>query len=253
VGDNQLLKNNTDYGHSIKSFWMLQQIGEILKDEELITFAENNASQLLSSAFDTNTRTWTKQPYLDSQEQIVRDENKNWWIYSELDQMSGTLCLKDGFYCDNYLESTVNWWLDNMVDKTYGEVWEEVKSDGSKIGRKQWEWKNGFHSYEHALVGYVTSELARGNEIQLYFANTDGNTNNLQPYYYDGNITQYSTELMPTIQDTRLQSFLSPDLQRVSVRFQNLQTQNVPEPLTIIGSFTALGFGLLFRKKLNKS
>ena len=46
-------------------------------------------------------------------------------------------------------------------------------------------WKNAFHDFEHALVGYITSQAVRGEPVRLYYAfehQPAGNT--IQPYLF---------------------------------------------------------------------
>jgi mannose/cellobiose epimerase-like protein (N-acyl-D-glucosamine 2-epimerase family) len=51
-----------------------------------------------------------------------------------------------------------DYWFTHLVDKEFGEVWNNV--DGRthapvRQALKQWEWRNAYHSFEHALVGYI--------------------------------------------------------------------------------------------------
>jgi hypothetical protein len=56
---------------------------------------------------------------------------------------------------------------------------------------KQWPWKNGFHSFEHALVGYITAQQLRGEPVVLYYAfdpRESGQT--VRPYFFTGEVQQ---------------------------------------------------------------
>jgi mannose/cellobiose epimerase-like protein (N-acyl-D-glucosamine 2-epimerase family) len=81
------------------------------------------------------------------------DLDKTWWVYDELDQLAGTLALSDPKFAQ-YLPRAYDYWFTHLVDKEFGEVWNNV--DGrthAPVAPKQWEWKNAYHSFEHALVG----------------------------------------------------------------------------------------------------
>ena len=54
---------------------------------------------------------------------------------------------------------------------------------------KQWEWKNAYHSFEHALVGYIVAQQLRGDVVTLYYAfPSDLPADSVQPYYFLGTI-----------------------------------------------------------------
>src|SRR5262249_13909359 len=94
-----------------------------------------------------------------------------------------------------------------FVDPVYGEVWNSV--DGRthmpiRVRPKQWQWKNAYHSFEHALVGYITSQQLDRNLVTLYYAFPDDTTPNfVQPYYFSGQIE--SIAVMTDSQGRRLQ------------------------------------------------
>ncbi len=113
-----LLPGKADYGHAIKSLWMIYHTGQLVKDESLVNFAKTNAGRLLQEGYDADSGTWTSAPFLDENGKVVRNLDKKWWIYAELDQVAGTLSLEEPSYAEKYLRSTVNWWFDNMVDQT---------------------------------------------------------------------------------------------------------------------------------------
>jgi hypothetical protein len=56
-------------------------------------------------------------------------------------------------------------------------------------------WKNGYHSLEHALVGYITSQALHGKPVVLYYAFKPNATDmTLSPYFYSGIVKQKKTE-----------------------------------------------------------
>lgn len=261
VDDDRLLEGNTDYGHSIKSLWMLQQAGEVLQDSNLVDFAESNATKLLAEAYHEPSGSWANNPYLDSDGNFTQDLNKIWWIYQELDQMAGTMCLDEASFCDNYLENTANWFFDNMVDETTINkgIYQTVSADGSTTsGRKQWKFKSGFHSYEHALVGYITSSFAVDEDIELYYASSEDictsggglKLGSIQPYYYEGNITECETNLISITGNDDLDSILqTSNYQQITIAFSPNNSQPVPEPLTIMGTIFAGIIGRIMKGK----
>ena len=77
-----------------------------------------------------------------------------------------------------------------MVDQKHGEVWTTVSgSTNLPVGDlpKQWPWKNGYHSLEHALVAYVTSAARTGDPVTLYFAHDAAA---VRPYFFDGAVVR---------------------------------------------------------------
>jgi uncharacterized protein (TIGR03437 family) len=121
-----------------------------------------------------------------------QDKNKNWWVYCELDQLAGTLALDDP-QAGRFLPQTTAYWFRYFVDHQYGDVW-----NGTTFGTnapqkdmpKAWQWKNAYHDFEHALVGYITSQQLLGQSFQLHYAfpvNMDLGT--VHPYFFQGEIS----------------------------------------------------------------
>lgn len=85
-----------------------------------------------------------------------------------------------------YLERTYDYWQRYFVDPLYGEVWTTVSgSTNLPIGDlpKQWPWKNGYHSLEHALVAYITAAARTGESVTLYFAASEPGVD-FRPYLF---------------------------------------------------------------------
>jgi hypothetical protein len=61
---------------------------------------------------------------------------------------------------------------------------------------KQWSWKNGYHSLEHALVSYIACQQLHNEPVTLYFAFRDGvpEASRVQPYYFTGTIEALEDE-----------------------------------------------------------
>ena len=115
------------------------------------------------------------------------DLDKTWWVYDELDQLTGTLALSDPKFAQ-YLPRAYDYWFTHFVDKEFGEVWNSV--DGrthAPVAPKQWEWKNAYHSFEHALIGYIVGQQLNDQPITLYYAFPSAETaKSAKPYFYSG-------------------------------------------------------------------
>ena len=104
--------------------------------------------------------------------------------------MTANLALVDPIYACKLIE-TYNYWLNHMVDKEHGEVWHMLKEDNTpdKSFPKQHIWKNAFHSFEHALVGYICSQHFQNKQIKLYFAfSDDPEPVTVTPYNFSGKL-----------------------------------------------------------------
>ena len=208
----------TDFGHSIKSFWMLYLAGRLIKDTELVQFAKNNALRLLETAYLKESGSWATM-YTDST--LAIDKSKIWWSYAELDQMAATLSLQDTSVFGKYLLKTYKFWESEMIDHQNGELFLGLDEQNKRIDSfdlKIFHWKNGFHSLEHALIGYLSSVSFHNEEVELYYAfnrsiNQKGIT--IRPYYFEGHITdmEYSDFKNPLFRDMFI----------TKVKFRNLQ------------------------------
>jgi len=214
LNDPGFVSNNNDYGKSIKAFFMIYLTGKMVNNERLISFAQTNASRLLESAYDSDSGTWGLRFILDENGEVINDLDKIWWVYTELDQMAATLSLEDSSYIDKYLKSTVNWWLENMVDHQNHEVWNKLTwPELTPKLPKQYQWKNGFHSHEHVVVGYITAQATQNQPVTLYFARKQGQENDgIRPYYYTGKVTEIKTEPLPSV----------PEINKVTVTFTDI-------------------------------
>lgn len=175
--------HHTDFGHSTKTFWMIYMVGKLTGDNEMMEFALTNGSRLLATAFDEEAGSWASRLNPDGS----KDLNKEWWIYAELDQTAASFSLDDATFYDKYLVKTYPWWITHMVDHTNGGVWHKINyPDLTPRYPKVHLWKNGYHSFEHALIGYITDRLRDKEPVILYYALPEGKQSWLQPYYYSG-------------------------------------------------------------------
>jgi hypothetical protein len=186
--DKALATAGTDFGHNAKALWMIRWAGLITGRADLVAFGESNARVLLPRAYLDDCGCWA--------DGILRggalDVDKSWWVFAELDQLAGTLALSDPTFVQ-YLPRSYEYWFRHFVDPDYGEVWNGVDGRTHAPLRqlpKQWKWKNAYHSFEHALVGYIVAQQLHGDPVTLYYAfpGDDPPESSAQPYYFSGAI-----------------------------------------------------------------
>ncbi|BAZ31789.1 cellobiose 2-epimerase [Cylindrospermum sp. NIES-4074] len=179
--------DHTDFGHSIKTLWLIYTIGKLTQHYELVLFAQDAAHKILETAF-LEDGTWGRR--VNQYGQIERD--KEWWILAELDQVAATFSLRDPSYAQ-YLPTTYAYWFKYMVDHEHKGVWHWVNAaDNLPDIRfpKQHSWKNAFHTFEHAIVGYLTGQEIHDLPSTLYFAFQEVPTDSteIRPYIYSAKV-----------------------------------------------------------------
>jgi mannose/cellobiose epimerase-like protein (N-acyl-D-glucosamine 2-epimerase family) len=185
-------REDTDFGHTIKAYWMLYLTGRVLGDKELEHFAGERAPAILERAFLPDTGSWATRPTCGKAGDV--DRTSTWWTAAELDQAALTFGLADPGVL-RVIPATFDFWLKHMIDPRNGEVWDELAVPGftPRQRPKIHLWKNGFHTAEHALVGYLLSAGLRGEPALLYYAFPDCKLPaDVKPYYYDGAILWHS-------------------------------------------------------------
>ncbi len=187
----QLGSHHTDFGHTIKSLWMLERVGRLTGEKDLVDFAVAKAPQVLEKAFLPDAGCWATGIRRDKK----LDVWLSWWTFAELDQMTATLALYDPKYT-GYLERTSACWFDKLVDKEDHEVWGSANPYNEALKRhKAHLWKNGYHSAEHALVSYVTYQALHARPALLYFAfEKPADTRVLRPYFFSGEVRSVQQE-----------------------------------------------------------
>lgn len=189
----QLGTDHTDFGHSIKTLWVIQKVGQMLGDPYYIEFARPKIHKILENAYIKENGTWARR--FDSEGNL--DTDKEWWILAELDQACEILAMNDPSYY-RYLNTTQRYWLDKMVDKEHGEIWHMV--DGNThmpVIRypKAHNWKTSLHSFEHALFSYMTAANIKNEEFDLYYALPEwekASQKTVAPYMFWGNVSDVS-------------------------------------------------------------
>jgi len=175
---------HVDFGHTLKTYWMLLEIDKRLPDHPFHDFIFERVGPLLSRAFDAEFGRWAKRPISASAVEFGSD----WWIYAELDQIAATLDLFKIEYLD-LRNKTQGHWLTDYVDARFpGEVIPGIKRDGSPVWNwsvtddaKCNQWKNGFHSTEHALVLSIIGAALADQPVTLHFAFADDPTATTSP------------------------------------------------------------------------
>lgn len=174
--------NNTDFGHTLKSYWMLLQLDKRLPDHPYNKLITDNVYTWidLASKNRRDPEGWAGEYAADLKSNELW--NAMWWSYAEIDQISATLNMMDQRYT-NLLATKAQTWLDHYVDKTNYEVYSDYGS-GSKTN----EWKNGFHSTEHSLIMYMHGKYLEKQPFDLYFAvpTEEKSTFTAKPYIYEG-------------------------------------------------------------------
>lgn len=210
---------HVDFGHTLKSYWMLNELDKRIAGHPYKAFVNENAPQMITLAFDSQYGRWGKA----MTGKTTASYGCDWWIYAEADQFAASINMGNYTYID-MLKNTSGNWMNDFVDKTYKEVYPGINRDGTKAYNwtvsdtaKQNEWKNGFHTTEHSVVMYITGKALEGKNAELYFAipESEENTFEAKPYIYHGEIT--GREKLGNIEiDSR-------KLSKVKVSFRNIQ------------------------------
>lgn len=196
-GDCVFSRDDTDFGHTIKTYWMLYFTGRLLHDDALVKFAADKAPGILSWAFLAATGSWATQPTCAAAPNDI-NHTSTWWMAAELDQAALTFGIADHKLLA-YIPKTNDFWLKHMVDPHHGEVWDEVTlPDFAPRLPKVHLWKNGFHTAERTLIGYITTSAIRDEPAVLYYAFQGCKLpSDLRPYYYDGRVASHAETKLP--------------------------------------------------------
>ncbi len=189
--------NHNDFGHTIKAYWMTYLTAKQLDNSEWAELAEQGMRQTLNKASylqDFNSVAHFFSPQLQTQwhdSKIPAWQSRPYhygsssWEWAELDQAAMTLSMLDGSYLET-LHYTGQTFIDAWVDHKYGGVGLNPKST------KAFHWGNGYHQFEHALVGYIWAQQVNDRPVTLYYALPDQSDPILEPYYFQGSIESIS-------------------------------------------------------------
>ncbi|MEZ9232927.1 N-acylglucosamine 2-epimerase [Vibrio amylolyticus] len=213
----QNAKHN-DFGHTIKAYWMtyltaqtLEQQGR-LENKDWSSFAIKGMETTLDRAqYTTPFETVASRFSETNQNQWQGHAVPAWqarpnsngaasWEWAELDQAAMTLSMHHN-QLRKELHYTTRTFMDVWVDHKFGGVGLNPKST------KAFHWGNGYHQFEHALVGFITTNKLANQPFQLYYAfeELEGlNMTNVQPYYFGAKI-QSVTPISPHQQKVTFQ------------------------------------------------
>jgi mannose/cellobiose epimerase-like protein (N-acyl-D-glucosamine 2-epimerase family) len=163
---------HNDFGHSVKTYWMIYTAGQMLNDKNYMDIGRWGIDSIIKQAIrfreePMDASNWGNQ---------VQSNNSSWWEFAELTQATATLMLEDSDYA-RYLPDIYSYWLNNFVDKNHGGVW-----SGAGGGSKQHLWKNGYHEAEIGLVALITTQKVKGEPFELFFKRDSGH---YQPYLFN--------------------------------------------------------------------
>ncbi len=179
-------RDHTDFGHSVKTMWLVLMAGVLLNDMSYVIFAREKIDKILKEAYIEKDKCWGRR----FDENGAMDKDKEWWILAELDQAAAILSLNDPSYLQ-YLNNTYAYWFKYMVDYENGEIWHMVDGETNKpvlCYPKAHSWKNALHSFEHALFGYMTSSQIKGEDFELYYAfSKEEDAQQAAPYIFRAN------------------------------------------------------------------
>ena len=134
-----------------------------------MNFAHQHMPQVFKEAYDQDMKTWIEKKLHNEPE---KGRDRIWWVHDELDQAAATLALDEPEEYVKYLVATYRFWFFEFVDPADKEVWHGLTGPypGKPIYLKAHLWKNSFHDFEHALIGYITSQALHKNPVDLYYA-----------------------------------------------------------------------------------
>jgi mannose/cellobiose epimerase-like protein (N-acyl-D-glucosamine 2-epimerase family) len=197
----KLGSRHTDFGHSMKSLWMLYLTGQRTGQRDLVELAQARVGPLLARAAQPSG-CWASGLQADGS----LDRGSQWWIFAELDQAAATLAGREAQAAPyaHYLAASYACWFTRFVDHRNHEVWPSVPADWTETTfdahppAKLFHWKNGYHSLEHALVSLITTAGLTGQRLPLYYAFVaPPPRDRIQPYYFAGTITDERDHPLP--------------------------------------------------------
>jgi len=176
---------HTDYGQTARTYWNLYLIGKLLKDQSLCDFAFQNGTRIINAAILPDGA-WALSP--------LESDKRSWWLHAELDEATALFSLVDPSLDSKIAQKSNAFWFNHFVDKQNHEVFPELnmKNEPGKMP-KIYHWKNGFHTGEHALFGYIVSSSLNNQDVELYFAYNKKSTlqaKTAKPFYFDGDVTK---------------------------------------------------------------
>ena len=192
---------HNDFGHSMKSLWMLYLTGQLTGQADLLELARPRIAPLLARAAQPSG-CWASGLEDDGE----LDRGSQWWIFAELDQAAATLAGREAVPAPyaGYLAKSYACWFTRFVDPRHHDVWPGVPADWTETSFAEHEplkifhWKNGYHVMEHALVAMITTAGLTGQPLPLYYAFVKPPPRaRIQPYYFTGTISDERDHPLP--------------------------------------------------------
>lgn len=216
----QIGSRHVDYGHTLKSYWMLLQVDKRLADHPFQSFVDAHVGTWIERALDPAYGRWANRPLSGG----ISAFGSDWWIYAEADQLAATLDMGGAGYAAIRAQ-TQQHWLEDFVDRAFPvrEIIPSIRREGSRSfpwppsdTAKCNEWKSAFHSVEHALVLTIAGHWAEDTELELHFAVPPGEAETFaaRPYLFEGAERGRTRGSTLTVGGTTLQA--------VRVRFDDL-------------------------------
>lgn len=193
---------HTDFGHSMKAFWMLYLTGQATGEPSLTDFARPHVAPLLARAAQPSG-CWASSVSPTGQ----LDRGSQWWVFAELDQAAATLAVRepDATPFVAHLAPAYACWLTRFVDRRHGDVWPFVPPDWTEqtfatgAPLKAFHWKSGYHQAEHALIALITTASLTAQRLPLYYAFAKPPAaERIQPYYFRGTIANDKSHPLPS-------------------------------------------------------
>jgi hypothetical protein len=190
---------HVDFGHTVKTLWMMLQIGLRFGVPDLRDFAMANMPRVFREAYSKDYHTWIEKKLEGGR----LGTDRIWWLHTEMDQAAATLSMEDPSYV-RYLIPAYRYWFFEFVDQQGKDVWHGLTGEPGKPGRpmylKAHLWKNAFHDFEHALVGYITCQAVRRKPVRLYYAFEKQPADQMiQPYFFAGRIARVDRTEEPVL------------------------------------------------------
>jgi len=195
-----------DAGHVLKTYWMLYEISGMWKKEygeELYGSILNKYMvKVLTAAYSEKYSMWGKKFNGSCADVICK--NPDWWMQCECNQLASRL-LEKSESISVILEKTTRFWLtSDFIDRTrkIRGIRDGVGLDGRYIKNKDsmtvkaYDWKNGYHESEQAIVLYLMLNSYNKKPSTLYFAVPRGLVKKFdpRPYIFDGKAVSLKEE-----------------------------------------------------------
>ncbi len=190
----QNAKHN-DFGHTIKAYWMTYLTGQTVNNTQWSEFGLQGMKHTLKQAqmerdFSTVadffseplSKAWQGSKII-SWRGRPHSGGSSSWEWAELDQAAMTVTMA-GDSQTEVLQYTLPSFHDAWVDHKYGGVGLDPKRT------KAFHWGNGYHQFEHALIGYLFAQSSDKQTANLYYARPESSKLTYRPYYYKGDVEQ---------------------------------------------------------------